>query len=113
MLSQLLSCCRGRPVLAPSFVSFYDSRTKADRLSECIKTGACFESLMKLQIDNLDGQGARDYTATIDASNPPNYVTVAIPGCEGARQGACPIESFVRVARSRMDMTAVAKPAYR
>lgn len=29
---------------------------------------------MKLQIDNLDGQGPRDYTAAIDAANPPLVV---------------------------------------
>ena len=52
--------------------------------------------------------------SALDASNPPNYVTVAVPGCEGARpDGACPVESFVKVARSKMDMTAVSKPAYR
>ena len=47
------------------------------------------------------------------ASNQPTYVTVTVPGCPGARpDGACPVESFVRLARSKMDMTAVAKPAY-
>jgi 4-phytase/acid phosphatase len=51
--------------------------------------------------------------SALGASNPPNYVTVAVPGCEGARpDGACPVESFIKVARSKMDMTAVAKPAY-
>jgi len=31
---------------------------------------------MKLQIDNLDGQGPRDYSAAIDAANPPQVVRI-------------------------------------
>lgn len=51
--------------------------------------------------------------SALGASNPPNYVTVTGLGCPGARpDGACPVESFVKLARSKMDMTAVAKPAY-
>ena len=51
--------------------------------------------------------------SALGASNPPNYVTVTVPGCPGARpDGACPVEGFVQFARSKMDMTAVAKPAY-
>jgi 4-phytase/acid phosphatase len=51
--------------------------------------------------------------SALGASNPPNYVTVTVPGCPGARpDGACPVESFVKLARSKMDMTAVTKPAY-
>ena len=50
----------------------------------------------------------------LGASNPPNYVPVLVPGCEGARpDGVCPIASFLKLARSKMDMTAVTKPAYR
>jgi len=52
--------------------------------------------------------------STLGASNPPNYVPVLVPGCEGARpEGACPIAHFIKLARSKMDMTAVAKPAFR
>ena len=51
--------------------------------------------------------------SALGASNRPNYVTVTVPGCPGARpDGACLVESFVKLARSKMDMTAVAKPAY-
>ena len=49
----------------------------------------------------------------LGGSNPPNYVTVTVPGCPGERpDGACPIERFITLVRSKMDMTAVAKPAY-
>ena len=52
--------------------------------------------------------------APLGASNPPNYVPVRVPGCEGARpEGACPMASFLKLARSEMDMTAVATPAFR
>jgi len=52
--------------------------------------------------------------SALSASNPPNYVPVPVPGCEGARpDGVCPVASFISLARSKMDLTAVAKPAYR
>ena len=52
--------------------------------------------------------------SALGPSNTPNYVPVLVPGCEGARpDGACPVASFIKLARSKMDMTAVAKPAFR
>jgi 4-phytase / acid phosphatase len=52
--------------------------------------------------------------SVLSASNPPNYVPVLVPGCEGARpDGACPVASFITLARSKMDLTAITKPAYR
>ena len=51
--------------------------------------------------------------SALGAANPPNYVPVQVPGCEGVRpDGACPMASFIKQARSKMDPTAVAKPAY-
>lgn len=72
-------------------------------------TGAHFVRMLFLT-QTLDQMRA---AAVLGPSNAPNYVTVRIPGCKGTRRdGAYPIKEFLKHVRSKMDMTAVAKPVY-
>ncbi|MCY1664790.1 histidine-type phosphatase [Rhizobium sp. SL86] len=49
----------------------------------------------------------------ITDSAPPLQSPVSLPGCEAQVQdGACPLDTFVSIAKSKMDMTAVAPVAY-
>lgn len=51
--------------------------------------------------------------SAITDSAPPLQSSVSLPGCEAqALDGACPLETFVSIAKSKMDMTAVAPVAY-
>jgi 4-phytase/acid phosphatase len=52
--------------------------------------------------------------AVLDDANPPEYVTVGLPGCEGkGPDGACPIDTFAKIVSAAMDPTAVAPQTYR
>jgi 4-phytase / acid phosphatase len=52
--------------------------------------------------------------STLDAKTPPLQATVSLPGCESEMvEGACPLDSFLKIARASLDMSAVANQAYR
>jgi 4-phytase / acid phosphatase len=52
--------------------------------------------------------------ATLDAKTPPLQATVTLPGCESeAVEGACPLDSFLKIARASLDMSAVTTQVYR
>lgn len=51
--------------------------------------------------------------SVIDAANPPEVVTVGVPGCESsAVSGACPLNRFMEIAQKSLDPTATAKQSY-
>jgi 4-phytase/acid phosphatase len=52
--------------------------------------------------------------APLSEADPPNYVTVKIPACDGLeRDGACPAETFAKIVQSSIDPTAVSPSPYR
>ncbi|WP_179221564.1 histidine-type phosphatase [Inquilinus limosus] len=49
----------------------------------------------------------------LDDANPPEFVQVSLPGCDGQRpDGACPIETFAKIVSAALDRTAVAPQTY-
>ncbi len=51
--------------------------------------------------------------SAINEASPPLQAAVTVPGCEAeAVDGACPLDTFISIARSKMDMTAVAAVTY-
>ena len=52
--------------------------------------------------------------AVLDDADPPEYVTVGLPGCEeNGPDGACPIDAFAKIVSGAIDPTAVAPQTYR
>jgi hypothetical protein len=51
----------------------YENRT-SDEIALDRRSTNIYSIQMKLQIDNLDGFGPRDYTSAIDASHPPQII---------------------------------------
>lgn len=51
--------------------------------------------------------------AVLDKASPPIQADISLPGCEAvAKDGACPLDTFLALTRSKLDMTAVGRQAY-
>lgn len=51
--------------------------------------------------------------APLNEENPPLQANIAVPGCEAEMvDAACPLDKFITLARSKLDMSAVAKQDY-